>query len=200
MQHTIVPGFLIVMIAAMPSLAHAINCNAVKTKTEETICKSRELVWLDNNLNQVYSAAVAKSAAPGNLKADQRRWISGVRDICGTSACLTSAYQAQIQHLSNSMASWCESNRENVAGIWSRVGEDGFFEEFSADPDSAFESWLHHRPETSGTWTLKGCDLVISSNIGMSVEWKLIDLTKSELRVIEIGAAGLARYRRSKNQ
>lgn len=197
MARTLLPSLLVGTIAAIPASASAIDCKAVKTKTEKAICKSGELVRLDENLNHVYRAAVLKSVAPESLKADQKRWISETRDQCGTSACLTAAYLAQINRLSSGMATWCESNKPRIAGVWSRIGEDGFFEQFSAGPDGTFDSWLHHRPETSGSWALKGCDLVISSHTGMRVEWKLVDLAKSELRVIELGSAGLARYRRS---
>ena len=200
MRNTLLFTGLIAILASLSAPAGAINCRLERSKTEDLICKSRDLVWLDDSLNNVYRAALAKSGMPDRVKSDQKHWISEARDACTSSACLESAYLSRISQLSSAMTSWCKSQHNNIAGNWSRVGESGFFEEFSAGPDGSFESWLHQRPEVSnGSWKLEGCNLVASSASGMSIEWKLLDLTKSELRVLEVGPVGLAKYRRSGN-
>ncbi len=198
MRDTLLTTALFLILSGISAPAHAINCKLEKSQAEDLVCKNPDLVRLDDSLNAVYRAVLAKSSKPDQVRSDQRRWISQVRAACTTSACLRSAYSAQIDQLSSSMAVWCESQRENIAGSWSRVGGGGFFEEFSAGPDGSFESWLHQRPEVSdGSWKLDGCSLAISSASGMRVEWKLLDLKKNELRVLEVGPADLARYRRA---
>ena len=197
MRTNFIPMFLAVLPIAAPTVALAINCNTEKTQTENLICKSKDLRQLDESLNIVYRAAIKKAKNQDLLKSAQKHWITEVRDKCKTSECLVASYTTQINNLSNSMSSWCRSQNANIPGMWQRIGEGGFFEEFSTGPDGQFDSWLHQRPETSGTWVLTGCTLMMRSDTGITIAWKLLDITKSELKVIEISPAGLARDRRS---
>lgn len=190
----------LVVLVVMSLPANAVNCKLAAGKTEDMICKNSDLIWLDDSLNHVYRAAVAKSKEPVKIKSEQKRWISEVRASCATPECLKSAYLSRVAWLQKEMGSWCESQRERLAGSWERIGGDGFFEAFSTGPDGELDSWLHQRPEISGgTWKLVGCNFVATSQSGLSVNWIIIDVTKSELRALEVGIPGLARYRRTSN-
>jgi hypothetical protein len=95
------------------------------------------------------------------------------------------------------MRAWCERHKPSLPGTWVRKGSTGFFEELSLGPDGDLDSWLHHRPEISGgSWALDGCQLVLKSEAGLSVEWTVIDVTSSGLRVLEDHLGGVAVYRR----
>lgn len=189
---------LVLVVMSLP--ANAINCKLAAGKTEDMICKNSDLIGLDDSLNHVYRAAVAQSKEPAKIKSEQKRWISEVRASCATSEGMKSAYLTQIAWLQKEMGSWCESQRERLAGSWKRIGGDGFFEAFSTGPDGELDAWLHQRPEISGgTWKLVGCNFVATSPSGLSVNWIIIDVTKSELRALEVGIPGLARYRRTDN-
>jgi uncharacterized protein YecT (DUF1311 family) len=188
------------LLSTVSVQANAIHCKLAASKTEKLICESRDLKSLDDSLNHVYRAALAKSGKPELIKAQQKDWVTEVQSTCTTSDCLNSAYLSQVAHLKAAMAIWCKAQQPKFVGVWARHNGGGFFEEFVAGPDGSLDSWLHQRPEFSGaTWKLNGCDVVISNGTGMTVEWILIDVTKTELRVLELGVPGIDIYRSIRN-
>lgn len=177
--------------------SHAINCRLASTTTEIAICNSKELTTLDEHLNNLFRA-VKQSQINEQLDIDQKNWIKLRRDPCTSSGCLQMAYQTRLDELKKTLAPWCESHRKQLSGTWSRVGESGFFEEFSAGPNSEFDSWLHQRPEiTGGSWTLNGCHFVAKGPGSLTVDLILLSVKDNELRFIEEKVPGTSRYKRT---
>ncbi len=82
--------------------AAGFDCAKAKSKIEKAICADPELSSLDEFLGRFYAGALetAKDAA-SCVKADQKAWVKGARDVCGAKAsCLTTAYLNRLSTLS----------------------------------------------------------------------------------------------------
>jgi hypothetical protein len=77
-----------------------------------------------------------------------------------------------------------EVSESQVMGPWCSGSENSYYEEFSLtieDGKRMFGSWLHHRPESTGTWELTSRELSITpgptytvlslSGEQMTVQW-----------------------------
>lgn len=196
---------LIALVAMLPVTVQALDCGRATSNVEKLICgndqqlEHRQLQWLDGILNQQYRLFLAKTSHPEQLKADQVNWLKHVRDKCTSTSCLKSAYESRIRRLAEAMGAWCEKQMPLFDNDWARIGEDGFFEEFSAGASGDFGSWHHHRPDiANGSWQSKGCFIEISRSDGsLNLQWILLDVTKSRLRVIDLDPSvpGISRYR-----
>lgn len=195
---------LAVLSVALSMPAQAFDCQRAVSNAERLICGDDwpqghgQLRRLDDILNQQYRSLLAKTDNPEQLKSDQLNWLRQVRDKCASVSCLKQAYQSRIRQLAEAMGAWCGRHMPLFANGWVRIGEEGFFEEFRAEPDGEFNSWLHHRPEITGSWRAKGCFIDISNYSGSLVfNWILLDVTGSRLRVIDIDPTlpGIIRYR-----
>jgi uncharacterized protein len=182
------------LLACLP--ARAIDCRRAVEDPARLICQSRRLLAADQGLNRVYAAALAHASHPGEVERSQRAWISGVQSRCTTEACLAKAYAVRIGQLAESYAPWCEARRGGLQHDWRGDG-DAFFEELSIGAGS-FSSWLHQRPETSGSWSAQGCSLVLHAQPeGLEFRWILLDLGPRRLRVFDLDDQDVAVYTRS---
>ena len=182
----------------LPITAQALNCARATSKVEKVVCTNAQLRRLDRILNEQYRSSLPKTHNPELFKRDQVKWIQQVQGKCTDSNCLKSAYESRIRQLSDAMGVWCQKQMPLFENAWARIGDEGFFEEFSVGPGGGFNSWLHHRPEIGdGEWQSKGCHINISSSGGLNIHWILLDISKSRLRVIDLDPTipDISRYR-----
>jgi uncharacterized protein len=105
------PGILLVSVLCLaPRLGHAasyapLDCAKASTSAETAVCKTYALGQDEARLATLFE--VLTSFVAMGRRADivdaQRRWIS-VREACGNNAdCLSRAYQARINELSQAL-------------------------------------------------------------------------------------------------
>jgi uncharacterized protein len=80
--------------------AASFPCDKAQSRIEKAICADAEVSTLDEYLGRYYQAARAtlRDAAPC-LAADQRRWLSSVRNACADASCLKKAYLERLGEL-----------------------------------------------------------------------------------------------------
>lgn len=92
---------LILAYLITPSGAYAasFDCSKAASSAEFAICGSPQLSSLDEQLSVEYKQALSRNP---NVKQFQRDWLRNSRNECGAQvACLTSAYQQQLNMLRN---------------------------------------------------------------------------------------------------
>ncbi len=75
------------------------NCAKAKSFAEIAICHSSELAKLDNELAAAFKAALAKSGNKTDLKNEQKDWLTKVRNICQSDACLSQTLKERSKKL-----------------------------------------------------------------------------------------------------
>lgn len=63
------------------------------------ICADPQLASLDEQMAELYKAAIAKDKA-ASVKAAQQQWLRSQRNVCQDAVCLTKAYQQRLAELS----------------------------------------------------------------------------------------------------
>lgn len=95
--------YLLVMIAALlggtPLAAASFDCAKASTFIEKEICRNPELSLLDEELSRWYREALASVYSQDELRDEQRKWISEVRDRCTDADCLEGAYLNRVNEL-----------------------------------------------------------------------------------------------------
>jgi uncharacterized protein len=81
-------------VVAAPSF----DCAQASTHVERMICSDSTLSDLDKRVALAYRAAASGRDA-ATIRAEQRRWLSEVRDKCADVPCLTEAYGARLEAL-----------------------------------------------------------------------------------------------------
>ncbi|CAN5870163.1 hypothetical protein BH11PSE12_BH11PSE12_27600 [soil metagenome] len=77
----------------------------------------------------------------------------------------------------------------SLLGSWVRV-KNGFFEEMNfsiRQEKKVFLSWIHHRPEMSGTWGFSQCVIAIQNtgNETLQFDVKVQKIVKDKLYVVD---------------
>jgi hypothetical protein len=75
---------------------------------------------------------------------------------------------------------------EVIRGDWCAGSKKAFHEEFSLDLQDGvrvFKSWLHEKPDLTGTWELRGRSLVIRGANGDRMEYKILRASRTRLVV-----------------
>ena len=95
----------------------------------------------------------------------------------------------------------CEVTEKQIVGSWTRVSEQGFFEDMAFELDGkarSFNSWLHERPEVMGaTWTLKDCRLRIDNKEDKNLSFAFaVALNKGVLVLKDDKDAVTSKYKR----
>lgn len=91
--------------AKKPLWSPSFNCAKAATDVERMICTSPEIASLDVKLSKAL-----KTATP-DAKAEQKQWLSTVRDTCTDMPCVQDAYQTRLDTLAAaSMAATTEDN------------------------------------------------------------------------------------------
>lgn len=75
------------------------------SEVEKTICRDESLSKLDSDLARAYGEAAKAVGTQGQLKIQQRQWITAVRNACESRECLDKAYRARIAALAASTTS-----------------------------------------------------------------------------------------------
>ena len=85
---------------SVTALAASFPCDKAQSRIEKAICADAEVSTLDEHLAQYYQAArAALQGAVQCLAADQRQWLSSVRNACKDAACLRKVYLARLSEL-----------------------------------------------------------------------------------------------------
>jgi uncharacterized protein len=95
--------FCVFLVLGTPLHAASFDCNKVSDNIEKIICGSRTLSHLDSTLAETYQKiyAASDSAAKTKLLSNQRAWLRYARFVCGDEECLTIAYEARIDQLTD---------------------------------------------------------------------------------------------------
>jgi len=94
---------LVTWACATAAAAASFDCAKAASAMERTICADPALSALDEQLAARFSAALAASLDPGDLRAEQRRWLARMRAIPGTAE-LTNDYQVRLDVLARIIA------------------------------------------------------------------------------------------------
>jgi uncharacterized protein len=90
------------------SLAASFDCKKANTLVEKAVCSNPKLSKLDDALAKAYQRTLASTSNADTVKTEQKTWLTTVRDICKTEACIEKAYQtrlAELQGATNQLAS-----------------------------------------------------------------------------------------------
>jgi uncharacterized protein len=80
--------------------AASFPCEKAQSRIEKAICADAEVSTLDEYLGRYYHAARATlQRAASCLAADQKQWLSSVRNACADSACLRKVYLERLSEL-----------------------------------------------------------------------------------------------------
>jgi uncharacterized protein len=101
---------LIGLLVAVNCSAAGFNCEKATGEVEEMICDDQELSQLDDVLLRTYKAALTVVPDRSVLQADQRRWLTKVRNRCKNTDCLVQSYETRISRLEQT---WEEQVRSN---------------------------------------------------------------------------------------
>lgn len=190
--------------------AASFDCQKAHSQVEQLICNDPALSAKDDMLNQSFQSAVKRSAAPQDVRRQQREWLNMVRNRCSSRSCLAQAYDSRISALDQqqaataTLAARCPVTEEQLLGPWEQLTSGGPFEEMNFSYDGAtreFNSWLHHRPEFAGaSWRLENCVIHVqhSTSSELQFELKVVRLKGNRLYLREDGTSADAVYRRIK--
>ncbi|MGL1932213.1 MAG: lysozyme inhibitor LprI family protein [Desulfotalea sp.] len=94
--------------------AASFDCTKAGTRIEKLICSDAEISMLDTELGKAYKQARKETSDLNQLKVEQRKWISKVRNKCPDSICLVETYKKRIPEL---MAYSSGYNKINLHGF-----------------------------------------------------------------------------------
>lgn len=106
------------------SFAASFDCKKAASLVEKAICSNPTLSKLDDSLAKAYKQALNKASDQASLQAEQRAWLSKVRNPCRNEHCIQEAYQVRLAELDGNV------NPAEIAGF---VGEYQRF--FKGKPD-----------------------------------------------------------------
>ena len=90
----------------LPVASHAasFNCAKAKLDVEKLVCNTSQLSNLDDLLAVSFKKALATSAKPKTLKAEQEAWLTEERNNCSDVDCIKAAYTTRIAALNDAIA------------------------------------------------------------------------------------------------
>jgi uncharacterized protein len=100
-------------------LAASFDCRKAASPVEKAICSDSQLSELDSFMGQTYKKALEDSSNPGALKAEQRSWLSNIRNRCQNAECLRRCYNDRLNEF-YSAASSPRSGPSNSGGAEAR--------------------------------------------------------------------------------
>jgi uncharacterized protein len=108
---------VIFMVAPSVAIGAGLNCSKAGTSVEKTICASKTLSRLDEQLGKAYESVLALSDHPDVVKSHQKEWLRNIRDKCQDEPCLQSAYEHRLAQLAaTEQAAW-KTFRDTTLGI-----------------------------------------------------------------------------------
>jgi uncharacterized protein len=105
----VVKLLLVVIIMGAPTVAIGanLNCSKASTSVEKTICASKTLSSLDEQLSNAYESVLLLSDHPDVVKSHQKKWLRNIRNKCRDEPCLQSAYEHRLAQLAATpQAAW----------------------------------------------------------------------------------------------
>jgi len=89
------------LLCAPATSAPGFDCTQARTAVEKLICSDAGLSGLDAKLNAAYETASEAASADQKQKltAEQRQWLSGERNKCTDTACLSRSYNSRLNAL-----------------------------------------------------------------------------------------------------
>jgi len=164
-------------------LAASFDCAKATSAVETKICTDAELSELDGELGRLYTTEKNTNTS---LVRGQKQWLHETRDRCESIECIKNAYSLRISEIRTGEI--CPVTEKAIEGHWIRE-RIGFFEEMafsSANGEKEFFSWIHHRPEMSGTWEFLDCKIRIDGNINeMNFKFRPTKLENNRLHLID---------------
>jgi uncharacterized protein len=115
----VVRALLLVIIIVAPSVAigASLNCSKAGTSVEKTICASKTLSRLDEQLAKAYESVLVLSDHPDRVKSHQKKWLRNVRDTCQNETCLQNAYEHRLAQLAATPQAAWNTFRDAKLGI-----------------------------------------------------------------------------------
>lgn len=115
----VVRPLLVVIIIVAPSVAigASLNCSKAATSVEKTICASKTLSGLDEQLAKAYESVLLLSDRPDVVKSRQKKWLRNIRDKCRDETCLQSAYEHRLAQLAATQQAAWKTFRDPTLGI-----------------------------------------------------------------------------------
>lgn len=92
------------LLGSAAATAASFDCNKATTRVEMAICGSPRLSSLDGELGDLYRQILPAASSAEDIRADQRRWIKSVRDVCQDEACLADVYERRLHLLGRYLA------------------------------------------------------------------------------------------------
>jgi uncharacterized protein len=91
---------LLAVSCSTSAMAASFRCDKAQSRVEKAICADAEVSRLDEYLARYYGGARAGLGAGAScLAADQRQWLSTVRNPCADTACLRKVYLERLGEL-----------------------------------------------------------------------------------------------------
>lgn len=182
--------WLLALVAGQAGAA-GFDCARAGTAVERMICAQPALSALDDQLAKAYDAARRSGRHPG-LLAQQRDWLTKVRDRCTDATCVRAAYTSRIAALRGDDGP-CKVSEAQLTGAWR--GTDGNDpEEFELSHEGTrrvFTSWRNHRLDMMGVWTYQGCRLRIAhiSQPALGYDLRAVSRKDGKLTLRDAGGA-----------
>jgi uncharacterized protein len=104
-------------LVPLPVNAASFDCAKANSRVEKTICASPMLSRLDEQLAQAYASFIASSNRQDMLRTAQKKWLHEVRDRCPDEACLKTAYENRLGHLTSANRTEWKSFRDERLGV-----------------------------------------------------------------------------------
>jgi uncharacterized protein len=97
----VVRALLAVAIMAAPGIVvgASFDCSKAGTSVEKTICASRRLSDLDEQLANAYESVILLSDHPDRVRSLQWEWLRNARNQCRDEACLKGVYENRLAQL-----------------------------------------------------------------------------------------------------
>jgi uncharacterized protein len=90
----------VVLLWSAAAAAASFPCEKAQTRIEKAICADAEVSQLDEYLGRYYAGArTALRESASCLLADQKQWLSSVRNPCPDAACLKKVYLERLGEL-----------------------------------------------------------------------------------------------------
>jgi uncharacterized protein len=107
----------IIMIAPSVAIGASFNCSKTGSSVEKTICASKALSSLDEQLAKAYESVILLSDHPDVVKSHQKEWLRNIRDKCQDETCLKSAYEHRLAQLAATKQAEWKTFRDTNLGI-----------------------------------------------------------------------------------
>jgi uncharacterized protein len=108
---------VILMVAPRVAIGASLNCSKASTSVEKTICASKTLSRLDEQLAKAYESVLILSDHPDVVKCHQKEWLRTIRDTCRDESCLKSAYEHRLAQLAATPQAAWQTFRDTTLGI-----------------------------------------------------------------------------------